>query len=94
MPETKKLMYGKRFVVHESRHFIQARRAVASCYHVDLERGNAAPTTPSRKRIITKKRRACKHQIERDSLKKPDETTFIPLRKVLSGAIHYGILSE
>ena len=39
LPEKKKLMYGKHTVVHESRYFIQARRAIASCYHVDLERG-------------------------------------------------------
>ena len=28
LPEKKKLMYGKRTVVHESRYFIQARRAL------------------------------------------------------------------
>ena len=28
LPEKKKLMYGKHAVVHESRYFIQARRAV------------------------------------------------------------------
>ena len=28
LPEKKKLMYGKHAVVHESRYFIQARRAL------------------------------------------------------------------
>ena len=28
LPEKKKLMYGKHTVVHESRYFIQARRAL------------------------------------------------------------------
>ena len=48
LPEKKKLMYGKHTVVHESRYFIQARRALRRATMLTWNAVETAPTTPSR----------------------------------------------
>ena len=48
LPEKKKLMYGKHAVVHESRYFIQARRALCRAtmltWNAALNRANYSLT--------------------------------------------------
>ena len=46
LPEKKKLMYGKHTVVHESRYFIQARRALRRATMLTWNAGNPRQLLP------------------------------------------------